>query len=69
MLQLSIDKSYSMKSKGYTLIEILVTTTIMVILQIAIEIIARAINTWSRSSGKLSTFSGSDSYGCYYKGS
>ena len=58
MLQLSIDKSYSMKSKGYTLIEILVTTTIMVILSgLAIEIIARVINTWSRSSGKLSTFS------------
>lgn len=45
-----------MKSKGYTLIEILVTTTIMVILSgLAIQIIAQVVNIWSRSSGKLST--------------
>ena len=45
-----------MKSKGYTLIEILVTTTIMVLLAgLAIQIIGQVINTWSRSSGKLST--------------
>ena len=45
-----------MKSKGYTLIEILVTTTIMVLLAgLAIQIIGQVINTWSRSSAKLST--------------
>lgn len=45
-----------MKSKGYTLIEILVTTTIMVILAgLAIQITGQVVNTWGRSSGKLST--------------
>ena len=44
-----------MKSKGYTLIEILVTTTIMVILAgLVIQITGEVVKTWSRSSGKLS---------------
>ena len=45
-----------MKSKGYTLIEILVTTTIMVLLAgLAIQITGQIVNIWGRSSAKLST--------------
>lgn len=45
-----------MKSKGFTLIEILVTTTIMVLLAgFAIQITGQVINVWSRSSAKLAT--------------
>lgn len=45
-----------MKSQGYTLIEIMITTTIMVVLTgLAIQITAEVLNAWSRSSGKLST--------------
>ena len=47
-----------MKSKGYTLIEILVSTTIMVILSgLAIQITAEVVKIWGRSSGKLATLS------------
>ena len=47
-----------MKSKGYTLIEILVSTTIMLILSgLAIQITAEVVKIWGRSSGKLATLS------------
>ena len=45
-----------MKSKGYTLIEVLTSTTIMVILAgLVIQITSQIINIWGRSSAKLST--------------
>ena len=45
-----------MKSKGYTLIEILVTTTIMVLLALfVLQITGQIVNIWGRSSAKLST--------------
>ena len=45
-----------MKSKGYTLVEILVTTTIVLLLSgLVIQIMGEVLKTWGRSAGKLST--------------
>ena len=55
-----------MKSKGYTLIEILVTTTIMVLLAgLAIQITGQIVNIWGRSS-KIIHFSRSPYSNGYY---
>lgn len=48
----------SMKSKGYTLIEIMVSTVIIIVLfGLAIQITGEVLNAWSRTSGKLSASS------------